>query len=119
MKRDEVRRLRASSQRSTRVASELLPEPLGVPARSWLIDRLTPATKSEARCRKDVANEHALPASRLRQARFGGRSKAGLQMRVWRIERRPPPIPKGSWTLRGLRFSARHPPSSEGERSLT
>jgi len=62
MKRDEVRRLRASSQRSTRVASELLPGPLGVTARSWLIDRLTPATKSEARCRKDVANEHALPA---------------------------------------------------------
>jgi len=86
MKRDEVRRLRASSQRSTRVASELLPEPLGVPARSWLIDRLTPATKNEARCRKDVANEHALPASRLREARFGGRSKAGLQMRVWRAE---------------------------------
>jgi len=90
MKRDEVRRLRASSQRSTRVASELLPEPLGVPARSWLIDRLTPATKNGARCRKDVANEHALPASRLREARFGGRSKAGLQMRVWRAERRPP-----------------------------
>jgi hypothetical protein len=83
MKRDEVRRLRASSQRSTRVASELLPGPLGVTARSWLIDRLTPATKSEARCRKDVANEHALPASRLREARFGGRSKAGLQLRVW------------------------------------
>jgi hypothetical protein len=58
MKRDEVRRLRASSQRSTRVASELLPGPLG--------------------------------ASRLREARFGGRSKAGLQMRVWRTERRPP-----------------------------
>jgi len=75
MKRDEVRRLRASSQRSTRVASELLPEPLGVPARSWLIDRLTPATKSEARCRKDVANEHALPASRLREARFGGEAR--------------------------------------------
>src|SRR4029078_8155126 len=108
MKRDEVRRLRASSQRSTRVASELLPEPLGVPARSWLIDRLTPATKNEARCRKDVANEDALPASRLREARLCGRSKAGLQMRalrdarlggrrrgglrrrVWRAERRPP-----------------------------
>jgi hypothetical protein len=27
------------SQRSTRAASELLPGPLGVPARSWLTDR--------------------------------------------------------------------------------
>jgi hypothetical protein len=71
MKRDEVRRLRASSQRSTRVASELLPEPLGVPARSWLIDRLTPATKSEARCRKDVANEHALPPAFAKPASVG------------------------------------------------
>ena len=36
MKRDEVRRPRASSQRGTRAAAELLPGPLGVPARSWL-----------------------------------------------------------------------------------
>ena len=109
MKRDEVRRLRASSQRSTRVASELLPEPLGVPARSWLIDRLTPATKSEARCRKDVANEHALPASRLREARFGGRSKAGLQMRVWRTERRPPRPQRIVGTKRFALFGAPSP----------
>src|SRR6185436_15158993 len=36
---DEVRRLRASSQRGTRAALELPPGPLGVPARSWLTDR--------------------------------------------------------------------------------
>ena len=39
MRRDEVRRLRASSQRGTRAALELPPGPLGVPARSWLTDR--------------------------------------------------------------------------------
>ena len=38
-RRDEVRRLRASSQRGTRAALELPPGPLGVPTRSWLTDR--------------------------------------------------------------------------------
>src|SRR6185312_11101908 len=36
---DEMRRLRASSQRGTRAALELPPGPLGVPARSWLTAR--------------------------------------------------------------------------------
>src|SRR6185437_5765917 len=36
---DEMRRLRASSQRGTRAALELPPGLLGVPARSWLTDR--------------------------------------------------------------------------------
>ena len=38
-RRDEVRRLRASSQRGTRAAVELPPGPLGGPARSWLTAR--------------------------------------------------------------------------------
>jgi hypothetical protein len=39
VRRDGVRRLRASSQRGTRAALELPPGPLGVPARSWLTAR--------------------------------------------------------------------------------
>ena len=39
--RGTVRRLRASSQRGTRAAAELLPGPLRVPARSWLKARPT------------------------------------------------------------------------------
>lgn len=38
-RRDGVRRPRALSQQGTRAASELLPGPLRVPARSWLIAR--------------------------------------------------------------------------------
>ena len=46
------------------------------------------------------------------------RTKAGPvagDVRDWRAERRPPRSQKGSWTLIGLRFSARHPPQSRGE----
>ena len=59
-RRDEVRRLRASSQRGTRAAAELPPGPLGVPARSWLTARSAHSMRdgpdeSRARCRKTSA----------------------------------------------------------------
>ena len=86
MRRDGVRRLRASSQRGTRAASELPPGPLGVPARSWLTDRSAHSSATD-------------------------RTKAGPgagKRRDWRAARRPR-MPRGT-SHKDLRFSARHPP---------
>jgi hypothetical protein len=72
MRRREAGRgrcLRALSQQGTRAALELPPGPLGVPARSWLTTWV-----------------FALPASRLREACFGGRRKVGLLARLGEAE---------------------------------
>ena len=64
VKRDEVRRPRASSQRGTRAAVELLSGPLGVPARSWLKARPTPRCVQtglkQGPLPENAAKEHAL-----------------------------------------------------------
>jgi hypothetical protein len=86
VKRDEVRRPRASSQRGTRAAAELLPGPLGVPARSWLKAR--PAHSSVTDRTK------ARPAAE----------------KTPRLARREAPACRKARAIRILRFSARHPP---------
>ena len=70
-RRDEVRRPRASSQRSTRAALGLPPGPLGVPARSWLKAR-SAHSRATDRTKAGPVAAHAVnwrAARRLRAAR--------------------------------------------------
>ena len=85
-----MRRLRALSQRGTRAAAELPPGPLGVPARSWLMDR-----SAQFVARRTGRKQGPLPET----------SAIGAP---------EAPACRKARAIRILRFSARHPPSYPG-----
>ena len=78
-RRDAVRRLRAVTQDGTRAALELPPGPLGVPARSWLTDRLARSSATDRTKAGPDAGNGVLVALSL-----------ALLERTWCAGRRPP-----------------------------
>jgi hypothetical protein len=128
-RRDGVRRPRALSQQGTRAASELLPGPLRVPARSWLIARPhhpeKPVGLSDQRCETYAGNGKRGPVpNRLRRRRemtcASARSSRAFfnalplrYLSACGAPRGASAIPQGSRAT-SLRFSARHPPRFEG-----
>src|SRR6185295_13082249 len=83
---DEVRRLRASSQRGTRAALELPPGPLGVPARSWLTAR------SARRCATDRTKAGPDAATAVIGAPEGARVPQGTSHKDFALFGAPSPL---------------------------